>query len=201
MTVENAMKVTRIGKRYTHLRRPAPTCATYCLGLATVVFALPAWGGSRQSRAVPSGWQQIEVNLRRDPYTHGRLTFVAPEDVKDQHAFGMDEVVASSRSPEFAIGLICCGAYTMPLEFPKKAYQRTQTRIDGRKAVLLTCEDDKTYPELKYVVALYIPNIGHALRLRKVRLKMWVHCKSQSDIVTATRILSSLRFLNDVSQR
>jgi hypothetical protein len=132
-----------------------------------------------QSAPIPKDW--IKFNA------HGRFTFSAPPDTKDEKAMGIDSLVGRYTSSTMAISFDY-GWYSSPLDDPR--YVREATKIDGRDGFLV---------HYFSFIGIYVPNVDGDPK-NATKLEMSISYSSPSD-QDALCVLRSIRFTPPATTR
>lgn len=143
---------------------------------------------SSESRAqeetkAPAGWKKFSAC---------QFHFLAPSNLKNQNARGIDSCVAEYKSSKLRIA-IDYGWYGGSYRNDSGAidFKEEIIEIDGRKAQLVTFKNARG--KQAYVAGLYVL-IHQSQDGTKVSLNMTINAKTAEDSETAKQIFRSLRF-------
>lgn len=149
------------------------------LAIAASILILATIGNLyAQKREVPKGWKEIKIC---------GVSFIAPKQLKDKKARGIDSCVGIFKSKNIRLG-IDFGAYTATPE-DSTGYRDSKTEtleIDGNKATLTI-----------YGYQSYVYIVTSEWESGRTAFGMLISGKTAKDSEIARQIFQSVRFINE----
>jgi hypothetical protein len=140
---------------------------------------------------VPDGWKKLEAC---------GITFYAPSDFEEENIRGKDSCVKSYRSKNILLTLDVLGYIGKESNSRKdelsdeKDFQIVKTKIDGRKAEIITyyeTENKEQWKDLLYEATLFVPVID---KKDGGNLTIWTNSRTAENRETAKKIFATVRF-------
>lgn len=154
------------------------------LAVAVILGGGEVWGDDNAPPVDPSDWKREAIA--------GEFSVLLPPRLEPVAGKSADSIVRRFRSDSLRL-TIDWGGYADPLEdVDGTDVERHTVDVDGRLALLVTYRDAAGQPDLPYVTALHVPDVGK--EGGRVRLTLVAWSASEQVQAEALRILHSVQF-------